>query len=152
VNVTPPDEYVTYRLNMNRQRLWNAVNTLNELAVNACACDYLDALYQVTRFWRGRLGAATYDRACGMTANGRVVAGLTWLRGMEAHHIVTPGFARDRTAEYMYDHYLCWDWTRTPPEGAEGIRDDYVAMVAGKEIRVILDQVDEFLAGVRVYL
>ena len=100
----------------------------------------------MTRYWRTTLTASVYDRACSASVEGRVVAGLTWLRGREAHHIATPSSASGRISRYFYDHYNCWDWTPTPPAGGEPIRDDYVNAVAGREIRVVQIEVDKLLS------
>lgn len=135
-----------YRVDEHLARLADAVNTTDTIRVRATAADTLDALYSPTRLWRGTLlSGAAYDGACRETDSGRVVAGLTHLRGRAVHHAVVLSDFTDRVAEYYYDHYGCWVWRSvTPPDSSE-LATDYSQVVADQEVRVTIESVRQFL-------
>jgi hypothetical protein len=128
------------------RRLDDVVNTTDALRVLTTAADALDALYSLTRLWRGGLlSEQAYDDACRDAGTGRAVGGLTYLRGRAVHQAVVLSDFTDRVAEYFYDHYGCWVWRQVSDIGATELAVMYRDSVAGAEVRVTTEQVRQFL-------
>lgn len=134
-----------YRVEDHLARLWDAVNTTDPVRVLSTAADTLDAVYALTRLWRGTLlSKPRYDAACREEEGGRIVAGLTHLRGRAVHHAVVLSDFTDRVAQYYYDHYGCWVW-RSVTSSSDELAAMYSQHVAGQEVRVTIEPVRQFL-------
>ena len=132
------------RLHANAERLVSAVNTLDRLLVPAIAADYLDALYGLTRLWRDEfLGSSVYDPFCAESADGRVVEGLTYLRGQGIHRAVVLS-KLGGVADYYYDHYNCWTWIADAPLTGMKVSGSYQQHFADREVRITMDSAERF--------
>lgn len=121
-----------YRVRRHIGRLTEAASSTDLLHAPAAAADLLDALYALTRFWRDQ-GADQYDTACQASDAGRVVGGLTHLRGQAVHHAVVAGNFADHVAEHYYDHFGSWVWYADAAGGGD-IAAMYQSHVANREI------------------
>jgi hypothetical protein len=99
--------------------------------------NFLAALYELTRLWRGHLlAAAAYDDLCEQYAGGRVVAGLTFARGENAHGLVHVVDSADACPEVTYDFCGAWHWQSVgqPNPAGNKIVDHYGRSVAGRDV------------------
>jgi hypothetical protein len=151
-----------FRVRQHLNRMAKAVNTTDRLDVPATAADLLDALYALTRYWRG-LDTNKYDDACRSSEDGKIVGGLTHLRGEVVHHAVVKqnhssddGEAVDKVSlvqtaanlentypERYYAHYGSWNWYANAGGGGE-TGEMYREHVAGREVMTTLDAITRF--------